>query len=133
MVETDEATVTCLGCGRVMAPPRGRMMVCSNACAQRVWRARRRAARRRQVCATCDQAFIPARSDARYCCSACKLSAYRQRKAAGRAVDWKLYTIADRQGPIELASFWDVATAAAAPEPAERTVGVKIDVRALIG
>jgi predicted nucleic acid-binding Zn ribbon protein len=80
-LEAEAVTVACLGCGQAMAPPRGRMMVCSSRCAKRQWRARRRRERHR-VCAACGTDFIPARVDAVFCSLPCKQATYRQRQIA---------------------------------------------------
>lgn len=88
--ETEEPTVTCLGCGGLMPSRRG-IPVCSERCEKRERRARRRR-ERIGFCAVCDELFSGRRRDARYCGTACRQKSYPARKAAKdaahrRAVD----------------------------------------------
>jgi hypothetical protein len=77
---------TCAGCGqRLMVCPNAAISTCSNRCAQRRRRARRRTAAR-AVCDACNLVFTPKRSDARFCSDACRQRAYRERWAAGPGV-----------------------------------------------
>ena len=75
--ETDEATITCLGCGQAL---RGGKF-CSAACYQRELRRRRRA-RLLKFCARCSVAFVPVRADARFCWAPVAKGATAGRKAS---------------------------------------------------
>jgi predicted nucleic acid-binding Zn ribbon protein len=121
--ETDEAAITCLGCGQAL---RGGKF-CSAACHQRELRRRRRA-RLLRFCARCSVAFVPIRSDARFCSGSCRQKAYRRRKASSEeaparptAAPWRAFTSAPRAG----------SSREAVPEA--RVAAARIDVRALIG
>jgi hypothetical protein len=77
--------ITCKGCGLAMRAPerkagRPDLTTCSDRCAQRVRRLRRR--QKRRTCATCGLQFKTTRSDARFCGAACKQKAFRRRAAA---------------------------------------------------
>ena len=78
--EQERTTIdaTCKGCGQRMRlselwPAR----VCSNRCAQRDRRKRRRMAARTR-CGVCRTIFTPRRRDAKFCSVACKQRAYRR-------------------------------------------------------
>jgi hypothetical protein len=74
--------VTCKGCGqRMMSQFPGARPICSNRCAQRELRSRRRAAAPLAFCKTCGTSFRRSRVDVKYCSSACRQAAYRQRRA----------------------------------------------------
>ena len=92
--EAAEATVAnvCEGCGQLMQSPVA-VAICSDRCAQRARRARRRR-EGRQVCAGCGKAFVPGRAGARFCENACRQSAYRRWKAAKAATIRKAIDLA---------------------------------------
>jgi predicted nucleic acid-binding Zn ribbon protein len=120
--ETDEATITCLGCGQAL---RGGKF-CSAACYQRELRRRRRA-RLLRFCARCSVAFVPVRADARFCSGSCRQKAYRRRKASAEtasrrptAAPWRAFA----RGPAR-------PSGEAVPEAP--VAAARIDVRALIG
>jgi hypothetical protein len=78
--------VICEGCSQPLATPAVDLRVCSDRCAQR-WRRRRKRARRPFVaCDGCAKRFRPDRHDARFCSNACRQSAYRRRQATGEPI-----------------------------------------------
>ena len=119
--ETDEAAVSCLGCGQAM-PPRAGLPVCSSAWRQRERRARRRR-EMRQLCADCGEVFIATRSNRFFCSAACRQRAWRERKA-GRS------TRRVRTPPFRVRE--DVAPARA-PVQLDRAGSRAIDIASLIG
>jgi hypothetical protein len=133
-METDEASVLCLGCGLAMALRPG-IPVCSLACRQRERRARRRRSRR-AFCADCGGVFVPRRSDAQYCGLSCKERAHRRRKASeaeaskrAREAPWAA------SEPLRPPSPGKPPEAAPAPVvgPRHPRTGRVIDIASLIG
>jgi hypothetical protein len=127
----DEAEITCLGCGQAM-PLRVGLRVCSHACRQREWRARRRR-QRRQFCACCGGIFAPSRADARFCSLSCRQKGHRQRKAGREIAPWRPtappWRVFEAPGPRHTG-----AAADAAPGASQRLASsARFDAKALIG
>jgi hypothetical protein len=82
--EAAEATVAsvCEGCGQLMMSPVV-VATCSDRCAQRERRARRRQSRR-LFCANCGDVATGLNRDAKFCSARCRQAAYRRRKAGPR-------------------------------------------------
>ena len=77
-----DSAAPCPGCGHPMRTqyrPGPAQKVCSAACAQKLYRARRKVTE--ATCATCGEVFAPTRRDAVYCSSPCRQRAYRRRAA----------------------------------------------------